>query len=215
MLIKNLHIICVAVLGLALAGCAVYPAVQVAGGAMTGYDAVMIADDFIPRDSVEGGGQCRDADVMLERRLRERLKLQNINTVSAHVFDRNAYLVGQFPERAQADAAVNVATSVQGLKVINCKFYPLTSPRQAQNDTLLLGKLTKRFGETRRLDDIDLRVEVIRSNAILIGEAGTYDQKTAAVAIASEVGGVEDVVDYIVVKPRPQTTPDGEKVAEK
>ncbi len=200
-------------LGLLLSGCAAYPAVQVAGGAMTGYDAAMLADEYLPRDSVKGGELCGNTDRMLERRLRERLKLNSLGAVSAHVIGRKAYLVGQLSDRNRAKYAVDTALTVQGLKTVTVKFYPKSDYREARNDTRLLRKLIRRLGETPRLKDIDLRVEVISANAILIGKAGNYDQKTAAVAIASEVGGVREVVDYITVTPAPEA--DGEKVARK
>jgi len=209
---KLLHIIFALLATLALAGCAIYPAVQVAGGAMTGYDAVVIADDYIPRDHIEGGTRNMDTDKMLERRLRERLKINNM-AVSAHVIDANAYLVGQFPDRALADSAVSTAQSVQGLKTITCKFFPATNAREAGNDALLTKELAMRLGETKRLEHADLRVEVIRGNAILIGETSNYDQKTAAVAIASEVGGITEVVDYIIVTPLVTPEEGTEKVA--
>jgi len=211
---KQLHIIFAALAFLALAGCAIYPAVQAAGGAMTGYDAVVIADDLLPRDHVEGSGRCLDADKMLERRLRERLRMKGM-IVSAHVIDANAYLVGQFPDRALADTAVDTALTVQGLKTITCKFYPATNARQAGTDAQLLKRLVIRLGETKRLKNADLRVEVIRGNAILIGETADYEQKTAAVAIASEVGGIVDVVDYISVTPKENPEAKGEEIARK
>lgn len=198
----SILIVCIAIV--ALSGCALYPAVQVAGGAMTGYDAVVIADDYLPRESVAGGERCADQDRMLERRMRERMRMNNL-PVSAHVIDGNAYLVGQLPSRSQADAAVETAQSVQGIKTITCKFFPASTMREANNDARLLKKLAARLGATKRLDNADLRIEVIRSNAILIGEASTYDQKTAAVAIAHEVGGIADVIDYITVMPPMQS----------
>ncbi|MBI9078699.1 MAG: BON domain-containing protein [Pseudodesulfovibrio sp.] len=199
---------------LALSGCALYPAVQMAGGAMSGYDAVVIADDFLPRGHVAGGARSLNSDKMLERRLRERLRMQGM-IVSAHVIDANAYLVGQFPDRAFADTAVDTARTVQGLKTITCKFYPATTARQAGTDAHLLNLLVVRLGETKRLRNADLRVEVIQCNAILIGETADYEQKTAAVAIASEVGGIEDVVDYISVTPKESPAATGDKIARK
>lgn len=209
------HLLLALSLALLLAGCAVYPAVQVAGGAMTGYDAVQLADEYLPRDSVEGGQLNACTDKMLERRLRERLKMNQMQMVSAHVINRQAYLVGQFLDRSRADYAIEIASSVQGIKTINCKFFPLGSPRQINADTTLMTKVAKRLGQSKRLDNADLRVEVIRSNAILIGSAGNWEQKTAALAIASEVNGVKDVVDYIVVQAQPETTPEGKKIAKK
>lgn len=202
-------------LGLAflLSGCALYPAVQVAGGAMTGYDAAILADEYLPRESVKGGELTCTNDKMLERRMRERLTMNRLPMVSAHVIQSNAYLVGQFRQRDEADRAIAIASSVQGIRVINVKFYPMSSPREMRSDTKLLAKVSKRLAETKRLNDADLRVEVIQSNAILIGSAGNYSQKTAALAVASEVGGVREVVDYIVVKPQPEA--DGKKVAKK
>lgn len=212
---KPLHTFLALALAGLLTGCAVYPAVQVAGGAMTGYDAVQIADEYLPRSSVKGGQLSTCTDKMLERRLRERLKMYNMGMVSAHVIDRQAFLVGQFLNRTRADKAVEVASSIEGLKVINCKFYPVASPREAQNDTRLLAKVSTQLGNSSRLNDADLRVEVIRGNAILIGSAGSWEQKTAALAIVAEVGGIKDVVDYIVVRQNTVVDPEGEKVAQK
>lgn len=208
------HIFILAALA-AMTGCALYPAVQVAGGAMTGYDAAIIADEYLPRESVEGGERGHTADSMLERRMRERLRMNGLTTVSAHVIDRQAYLVGQFPNRAEADKSIKVASSVHGITAINCKFFPMASPREAQNDTRLLSKLVKRLGETKRLNNADLRVEVIRSNAIIVGSTPDYAQKTAALAVASEVGGIHEVVDYIVVKSPPKPEAEGDKVAKR
>ncbi|QGY40169.1 BON domain-containing protein [Pseudodesulfovibrio cashew] len=191
------------IMGLTLAGCALYPAVQVAGGAMTGYDAVHLADDYLPRNSVEGGELTCTSDRMMERRLRERLAMDGQRTVSGHVINGEAYLVGRFTSRSQADRAVKVASTVEGLRIVHCKFYPMGPAREAQSDHLLLKELAGRLGKARRLDNADLRVEVVRSHAILIGRAGTWAQKTEAVAIASEVGGISDVVDYIVVSGQP------------
>lgn len=199
--------------GLFLSGCAAYPVVQVAGGAMTGYDAAMLADEYFPRDSVQGGELNCSTDGMLQRRLRERLQLNGMQDVSAHVIVRKAYLVGQMSDQKRAKYAVDTALTVQGLKAVTVKFFPQSDFREARNDTILLEKVTRRLGETPRLKDVDLRVEVIRANAILIGKAGNFDQKTAAVAIASEVGGVQGVVDYITVTPDAEPGAEGEKVA--
>lgn len=205
------HIILALGLIFMLSGCALYPAVQVAGGAMTGYDAAILADEYLPRDSIKGGSLNSCTDKMLERRMRERLAMNQLPMVSAHVIDRNVYLVGQFRQREDADRAIAIASSVQGVRTINCKFYPMTSPREMRSDTKLLAKVAKRLAETKRLKAADLRVEVIQGNAILIGSAGNYEQKTAALAIVSEMGGIREVVDYIVVKPQPEA--EGEKVA--
>jgi osmotically-inducible protein OsmY len=192
-----------------LCGCALYPAVQVAGGAMTGYDAVVTADKYLPRDNVEGGSLCIVRDAQMERRLRERLALNGLH-LSAHVIDAKAYLVGQVQSRNQADYAIRTAATVEGIRTITCKFYPLPpagqAARDAARDEILVKELSERFGKTKRLEGTDLRVEVVRSHAILIGRARDYSQKTAALAIAEEVNGLADVVDYISVE-APKDTP--------
>nr|WP_287412971.1 BON domain-containing protein [Pseudodesulfovibrio sp.] len=207
---KILHIL-FALLLASTTGCAVYPAVQVAGGAMTGYDAAMLADEYIPRSHVEGGGLTANQDKMLQRRLRERLQLNGM-TVSAHVIDAKAYLVGQISDRARADYAIKTASTVQGIKTITCKFYPLTTRREARKDQRLHAELAEQFKKTLRLRGADLRVEVIQSQAILLGKAQNYSQKTAAVAIASELGDITQVIDYIAVK---EPIADGDEVASK
>lgn len=202
------------ILSALLAGCALYPAVQVAGGAMTGYDAVVMADEYLPRDNVEGGDLGVVRDNQLERRLRERLALNDIH-LSAHVIDARAYLVGQVRSRSRADYAIRTAATVEGIRTITCKFYPLPPARQAAHDAardeLLHDELAERFGATKRLEGTDLRVEVVRSHAILIGRTRDYNQKTAALAIASEVNGLAEVVDYISVnRPEDAAPPAGQ-----
>lgn len=186
-------------LALVVSGCAVYPAVQVAGGAMTGYDAVVLADEYLPKDGVAGGELNCNTDRMLERRLRERLRLNGMTTVTAHVIDRHAYLVGQVAEQSRARHAVQTAKTIQGLRLITIKLYPPTTPREAQHDTHTLARIRHGLAASKRFEESDLRVEVIRGHAILIGRTPDYSRKSAAMAIASEVGGVTQVVDYITV----------------
>ncbi|WP_419785057.1 BON domain-containing protein [Pseudodesulfovibrio sp.] len=197
----------------ALSGCALYPAVQVAGGAMTGYDAMVMADDYIPRNSVEGGSLCAISDRTLERRLRERLALNNMGNVSAHVIDGNAYLLGCMESRERADQAVKTAVTVSGLRTVTVKFYPLPTPDQLRDDNELTRVLIERLATTKRLRQADLRVQVIEGNAIIVGRAQDYIQKTAALAIAQEMGGIRDVVDYIRVPAPMGEAASGKKIA--
>lgn len=200
--------------GALLSGCAAYPVVQVAGGAMTGYDAAMLADDYLPRNSVEGGQRCFERDKVLERRLRERLELNNMS-VSAHVIDGKAYLVGPVRDRKHADYAIETAATVQGIKTITCKFYRPPSERQARKDEELFLELSDRISSNRRLQAADLRIEIVRRDAIIIGRTADYGQKSEAIAIASEIGDIKNVIDYIsVTEPLDDATPN-EKVASK
>jgi len=211
MTIKFLPTLCFLLAATCLSGCAAYPVVQVAGTAMTGYDVANMADDYLPRDNVQGGSLCVQQDKMLQRRLRERLQMNGLENVTAHVIDRHAYLLGRMKDHKQADYAVKTAATVQGLKAITSKFYPALPSNKAAietaRDELLYKKITKRFKGTKRLQGVDLRVEVIHSNAILVGKATTFDQKTAALAIAAEIGGVKNVTDYITVPPAPDCPP--------
>ena len=184
-----------------LVGCAAYPAVQVAGHAMTGYDAAILVDEYLPRKNVQGGERCAtDADRVLQRRLRERLKLRNHTTLTAHVIDSNAYLVGPVQSRAQADHAIKTAATVQGLRTITCKFYHAPTDEQAREGATLHARLTDRLKATDWLADVDLRVVTVGTNAILIGKTEDFRQKSEALAIAGEVGGLTEVVDYIAVR---------------
>lgn len=208
-----LHVILAVAITAILAGCAVYPAVQVAGHAMTGYDAVNLADEYLPRKSVQGGERCINSDRVLQRRLRERLLLNHI-TVSAHVINANAYLVGSVMGRTQADAAIDTAATVKGLRTITCKFYHAPTAEQTGEAIELHAELTGRLERIKRLEGADLRIEVIGTNAVLIGCTDTYGQKSEALAVASEIGGITDIVDYITVKEKlPDEQAEGEEVA--
>lgn len=200
MMTRLMQILTVLAFGTLLAGCAAYPAVQIAGAAMTGYDAVSLADEHLPRTSVEGGKNVTHNDAMLERRLRERLKINRQDTVTAHVINSRAYLVGRMPNRATADRVVDIASTVQGLTGINCKFFPAPDKRRAKADARTLTTLRARLENMQHFDSIDLHVDVISGNAVLVGRAWTFDQKSDALNTASRTRGVLDVVDYIVVQ---------------
>jgi osmotically-inducible protein OsmY len=214
---KVLHTLLLLATTAILVGCAVYPAVQVAGHAMTGYDAAVLVDDYLPRKNIEGGEQCAlDLDRMLERRLRERLRLNCRQPVAAHVIDANAYLVGSVRNRAQADYAIRTAATVQGLKTITCKFYHAPTTDQTLEGATLHEELVSRLKETGWLESVDLRVETVGTNAVFIGKTEDYRQKTQALAIASEVNGLTEIIDYISVKaPLPEQPRDGDKLAAK
>ena len=189
-----------------LSGCALYPAVQIAGAAMTGYDAVHLADDHLPRDSVGAQGRGVGNDVMLERRLRERLTLNGLSSVSANVINSQAYLVGRLPGRTEADKTVKVASQVQGLTTINCRFFPVPDKRRAALDTGILTDLGKRLEGRDDLKNAGLRLDVISGNAVIVGKAWTFDQKNAILKLASSTNGVLNVVDYVVVENQPKAT---------
>lgn len=195
-----LHTLFAVMVVAALTGCAVYPAVQVAGHAMTGYDAVTLADEYLPRKSVEGGNlRCATSDQVMQRRLRERLQLQRTG-VRAHVVNAQAYLVGPVANRKQADKAIRIASTVQGLRTITCKFYHMPTQEQADEDVRLHTELSGRLKQIKHLETFDLRIEIVGANAILIGRADTFGQKTEALAVASEIGGLNQIIDYISVK---------------
>lgn len=202
-----LHIFFAVAMVTILAGCAAYPAVQVAGHAMTGYDAAVLMDDYLPRKNIQGGQRCAtDHDWVLERRLRERLKLYHHETLAAHVIDAKAYLVGPVQSRAQADHAIQTAATVQGLRTITSKFYHAPTKRQQRKSAALHDELINRLKKTSWLKAVDLRVETVGTNAVLIGRTNDSRQKAEALAIASEVGGITEIIDYISVR-TPQPTP--------
>ncbi|SOB59826.1 Transport-associated protein [Pseudodesulfovibrio profundus] len=195
------QIIIIMLLGLLTGGCALYPAVQVAGGAMTGYDAAIIADDYLPRSSVIGGELHAKTDVTLERRLRERLDLNGIKDLKVHVIDCRAYLVGEVADRATADYAIQTAATVQGVKTIRCKFFPKSAFRKnTSDDKRLSQELATMYKRSKALQREDLRVEVVQRNAILIGLTDTGIERARAVAMAHEVGELASITDYIEVR---------------
>lgn len=209
---KMVHILFALAAGALLAGCAALPAVQVAGHAMTGYDAAIMVDDYLPRKAVSGGERTApNNDRMLERRLRERLKAYCGHPVAAHVIDAKAYLVGPVNNRGEADQAIRTAATVQGLRTITCKFYHTPTRTQVNEAMVLRHELNTRLRETGWLDRVDLRVELVGTNAVFIGRTADYRQKAQALAIAAEVGGLTDVVDYISVR----TPLPGERLAGK
>jgi len=194
-----------------LTGCALYPAVQVAGAAFTGYDAYTLAEEHIPRNSVGNGQMPHPAmDEVLQRRLRERLIIKGQSTVSAHVINSQAYLIGRFPNRTEADKAVKITATVQGLTVIHCKFYPTPAPKQSKRDTRTLASIKKRLHSIEALKSAPLHVDVISGNAVLVGKAWTWDQRNAAISAVRKTRGVGNVVDYIVVSGKSGTGVDTE-----
>lgn len=199
-----------------VSGCAVYPAVQVAGSASTGYSAAHWADDVLPRDSIPGGEFRGDLDTMLQRRLRERLLMKGYKGVSAHVVAFNAYIVGRVPGRNCAQEIMKIGKSVEGLRSVTGKFYPLGSSVQSREDMKLLESVSTMLASSERLKDVRLRVEVIQGNVILIGITGNPEDKSAAANMPYEIAGVKKVVDYIVLKlpEKPEEPPAASETAQ-
>lgn len=198
-----------------VAGCAVYPAVQVAGGASTGYSAVHWADEYLPRESIPGGEYRGDLDKMLQRRLRERLMMKGYTGVSAHVVAFNAYMVGRVPTRKCAQTVMEIGKSVEGLRSVTGKFFPLGSPAQSEEDMELLQSVSTMLVSSDRLTDLKVKVEVFQGTVILIGITADPEQKSAAANMPYEIAGVDKVVDYIVLKlPEAPPAEEGEEQSE-
>lgn len=193
-----------------LPACAAYPVVQVAGGAMTAYDAVIWAEGNIPADSIDPNCRYALPDKVLERRLNERLQLNAIRSARGYVFDGHAYLVGSFATRSAADHAVNVASGVDGLQVITVKFYPADHDTPGE-DIRLAQAISEEFSRTGAVGTSRIRAAVVAGNAIVMGVAKTPADKLAALNVVRNTQGIAEVVDYVKIT-QPETAPADRKV---
>ncbi len=180
-------------------GCATPAVVQVAGMGMTGYDAAMLADDYLPRERVAFNRPFDCNDAVIERRMDERLLIKGYPELQPFSFGGHVYLVGEVLNRSNGKRATEVAQSVQGIKSLTTHFFPLSQHNKFPDDQKLRGKLYKRFKQDRQLGKSPLRVTVVQSNAIVMGPASSKQIKLQALETARTTPGISKVIDYVVV----------------
>lgn len=197
-----------------LTGCAAAPVVQVVGMGLTGYD-IASRTDMLDRDKIDHHARYAQHDKVIERRMRERLILKGIPSATAFSFNAHVYLVGEFPDKQKAAEAIRVAKSVQGVRVLTCRFFQYNTPPNPCNEDLTK-TVRNKFLSHSTLDSERIRVSVFSGNAVVMGIAPDDATKQAALTIAKNTDGVTEVVDYVeVIPPKPATTTETAKSKKK
>lgn len=186
-------------LPLLLSACAAAPVVQVAGYGMTGYDAAMLADDYLPRERVNFNKPMDCTDATIERRMDERLLIKGYPELRPYSFGGHVYLVGEILDRPNGQRATEIARSVQGIKSLTTHFFPISDLSNLPNDQHLANVLAQRFEKDSALGTSPLRITVIQASAVVMGPAATPELKQRALHTAQATPGIQRVIDYVVV----------------
>ncbi|WP_187170601.1 BON domain-containing protein [Salidesulfovibrio onnuriiensis] len=182
-----------------LCACAAAPVVQVAGYGMTGYDAAMLADDYLPRERVEFNKPMACSDAVIERRMDERLLIKGYPELSPYSFGGHVYLVGEVLDRPNGQRATEIARSVLGIKSLTTHFFPVSDLSDVSTDRQLTTTLSQRFKKDTTLGTSPLRIAVVQRTAVVMGPAATPELKRHALNTARTTPGIQRVVDYVVV----------------
>lgn len=188
-----------------LTACAT-PALQMAGMGKTGYDVAVLIDEHAPRGRVDFDSNYGCIDETLERRVRERLRMNGYLGLTVHVYNAHGYLTGPAPDRQWADRAIRIASSVQGLKRLTCRFFPPSdNPIQNRDRTR---KLESALNDAPLLEAQRIHGGVYGDTAVVTGLVRSEEQKRAALDKARDIKGVTMVVDYVKVAVPKESDPE-------
>lgn len=179
-----------------LTACAA-PALQVAGMGKTGYDVAVLVDEHAPKGRVDFNSNYGCIDETLQRRIRERLRMNGYLGLTVHVYNAHGYLTGPAPDRGWADSAIRIASSVQGLKRLTCRFFPPSENTiQDRDRTRRLQSALKPISSAKGQR---VHGNVFGGTAVVTGLVRSEEDKRAALGKAHDIAGITDVVDYVRV----------------
>ncbi|WP_460139154.1 BON domain-containing protein [Salidesulfovibrio brasiliensis] len=191
-----------------LCACAAAPAFEAAGMAKTGYDVAVLIDESAPKDRVDFHGDYGCTDQVLARRIRERLLIRGYTGLTANVYDGHGYLFGPAPTKKWADGAIKIASSVQGLRVLTCRFFPPSdNPIHDRDRTRFLAA---RMAKDKTLDPARVDAVVVGNTAVVMGVVPEQAIQDHALDMARDVDGVNEVLDYVVIVTRVDPEKNGE-----
>lgn len=191
-----------------LCACAAAPAFEAAGMAKTGYDVAVLVDEHAPKGRVDFYENFGCTDSVLARRIRERLLLRGYKGLTANVYAAHGYLFGTAPTKKWADGAIKVASSVQGLRILTCRFFPPSNNPISDRDRTRA--LTARMKRDSMLEGKRIDAAVYGRTAVVMGLVGDERVQDHALAMAREVADVEEVLDYVVIVTKADDNKEGE-----
>lgn len=115
--------------------------------------------------------------------------------ISVQVFNGTALLVGQAPTQALIQQAEKLASSVKNIKKLHNQIR-LGSPIPASvmaNDTWLASKIKTKLIADKRIDGLQIEIEVENGEVFLMGLV-SEQESIIAVDIARNINGVKQVI---------------------
>lgn len=186
-------------LAIALFGGCASPLIDAASMGMTGYDATMLADEYLPRDRIDFNTPYDCTDAVIERRMDERLLIRGYPELRPFSFGGHVYLVGEILDKQNGQRATSIAKSVQGIKSLTTHYFLIAGNSNMAHDHLLYDRLLKQFRSDKELASSPLRLTVVQSKAVIMGPASTPAIKRHAFKTARSTKGISTVIDYVVV----------------
>jgi hyperosmotically inducible protein len=115
-------------------------------------------------------------------------------------------LRGNLQTEAEADAAIEDANSVTGVKDVDSDYLMVKDSSQPYKDAYITAKVKGSFVREKLFDDSPIAVTTIHvetQNGVvfLTGTVNTESQAATAVKLAKEIKGVSDVQSKLVIKP--------------
>ncbi|MBF0625208.1 MAG: BON domain-containing protein [Magnetococcales bacterium] len=120
--------------------------------------------------------------------------------INVSVYNGKVLLTGAAASEGEIDEAIRLAKAARGVVEVRneLKVQHETAAELAE-DMLVANKVKLKLLADRDVRGVDYHVEAVKGIVYLSGSAHTVEERDAAVKLASEVGGVVQVVSYIDV----------------
>lgn len=113
----------------------------------------------------------------------------------------HVFIMGEYESRAQADQAIALARSVEGVRKVSTYLLP-----KRENDACgtfdsleLEASIKKRLIEDKDIWSTNVDVYMVQCNAVLVGIVGSTAERNRAIAHAKSVAGVRSVKSFLKV----------------
>ena len=165
------------------------------------YDGYGLAKDHLPRDSIDYRQRFSVSDHIVERRIGERFDTDDDlrdADVEAYSVGGHVYLIGTYQTPDQIDRAADIASGVEGVRVVTSCMYPSSQcvALRAESDDAE-ARILSGVGDDAFRDS--LRVDVVGDNAVLLGLVGSDQEKRRVEHLAGSTRGIKNVVSYLAV----------------
>lgn len=120
----------------------------------------------------------------------------------AYSYEGHVYILGEYESRFQANRAVEIAKSVEGVKTVTTYFIPKRNEDSCglTDNMDIEAKLRQKLVKDDSIWSTNIDSEVIQCTIILLGIVGTEHEKELALNHAMSIPGVREVKSYIKVR---------------
>lgn len=132
------------------------------------------------------------------------LKDDNIKYLDfdAYSYEGHVYIIGEYESRFQANRAVDIAKSVEGVKTVTTYFLPKRAEDTCglTDNMDIEAKLRQKLVKDDSIWSTQIDSEVIQCTIVLLGIVGSEQEKAAAIAHAKAIPGARSVKSFMTVK---------------